>query len=421
MRYDMNNTFIPFKIAFTALQRNKVRTALTVLGIVIGISAVITVMSAGQGVKGYIVKQVETYGTDLIQTEIKVPSTGHVSTENATSLAMGVEITTLTLDDEAAIRKIPNIKNTYAGVTGQQLVSYDSNHKQVVLFGVSASFIEIDKTKLAAGRFFTEDEDRSLVNVAVIGPKVKENLFGDNDCLDKWIKIGRQKFRVIGLMEGRGATFGFDMDDIIYVPVRTLQKKIMGINHLSFIMAQAENPDLIDQTAVEMTDSIRQLHEITDPDKDDFAVMPMTEALEILDSVFWAISLLLAAVAGISLIVGGVGIMNIMYVSVMERTYEVGLRKAVGATSHNILLQFLWEAIIVTFLGALVGVAFGILLSWLVAIVANSQGFDWQFVVLPSSLILSCGVAIGIGLIFGVFPAKTAANMDPVEAIRHGQ
>nr|AQS29920.1 hypothetical protein [uncultured bacterium] len=404
-----------------ALRRNKVRTALTVLGIVIGISAVITVMSAGQGIKGFIVQQVETFGTDIIEVEIKVPSTSHTSTENAMGQATGIEITTLKLEDDEAIRKLPNIKNSYAGVMGQQLVSAEGENKQIVLFGVSASFNEIDKTKLAAGRFFTDEEDKSLANVAVIGPKVKEKIFGDNDFLDQWIKVGHQKFKVIGLMESRGASFGFDMDEMIFVPVRTLQKKIMGIDHLTFIMAQVYDTNIMDQTAAEMTDLMRQQHNITDPDKDDFAVMSMTEALEMLDAVFWAITLLLMAVAGISLVVGGVGIMNIMYVSVLERTYEVGLRKAMGAKRINILLQFLWEAIIITFLGAVFGVIFGIVLSWLIAIVANAQGFPWRFVILPSSLLLASSVAGLIGLLFGVFPARTAANMDPVEALRYNR
>src|SRR3989344_5110698 len=300
--------FSTLKIALVALRRNKVRTALTVLGIVIGISAVITVMSAGKGIKGFIVQQVETFGTDIIEVEIKVPSTSHTSTENAMGQATGIEITTLKLEDDEAIRKLPNIKNSYAGVMGQQLVSAEGENKQIVLFGVSASFNEIDKTKLAAGRFFTDEEDKSLANVAVIGPKVKEKIFGDNDFLDQWIKVGHQKFKVIGLMESRGASFGFDMDEMIFVPVRTLQKKIMGIDHVQWISFQVYDNSIAKQTAEEMSQVLRERHDIDNPDRDDFHATSMTEALEILGSVFWAISLLLIAIASISLIVGGVGI-----------------------------------------------------------------------------------------------------------------
>ncbi|OGY46046.1 MAG: hypothetical protein A2744_03985 [Candidatus Buchananbacteria bacterium RIFCSPHIGHO2_01_FULL_44_11] len=409
------------KIALMALKRNRVRTSLTVLGVVIGIAAVITVMSAGEGVQGFVLNQVETFGTDLIQVEIKVPSAGKTSTDNAMGLASGIEITTLKLSDQAELNNLPNIKNSYAAIMGQQLVSFGGQNKQIYLMGVSAPFIDIDKTKLATGRFFSDEEDRGLANVAVLGPKVKEKIFGESDYLDKWIKIGHQKFLVVGLMESRGASFGFDMDDMIFVPVRTLQKKILGIDHVQWISFQVYDNSIAKQTAEEMSQVLRELHDIDNPDRDDFHATSMTEALEILGSVFWAISLLLIAIASISLIVGGVGIMNIMYVSVMERTYEIGLRKAVGANSKNILAQFLWEAIIITLLGALFGIVVGILMSALVAIVANSQGFPWRFVVTPFSLFLSCGVAIVIGIAFGVFPAKTAASLDPVEALRYNR
>ena len=408
-------------IALAALRRNKARTTLTVIGVVIGIGAVIAVMSAGQGIEGLVLAQVETFGTDVIDIEIKVPTASKTSSENAMGIATGIEITTLTLDDEAALRKLSNVKNSYAGVMGQQLVSYGGQNKQVYLMGVSPSFIEIDKPKVAEGRFFTADEDASLANVAVIGPKVREKIFGESDFLDQLLKIGHQKFRVIGLLESRGATFGFDMDDMIYVPIQTLQKKVMGIDHVTMIIAQVYDNSIADQTADEITQVLRQRHEITDPDKDDFHATPMAEALEILGSVFCAITLLLIAVAGISLVVGGVGIMNIMYVSVLERTYEIGLRKAIGAKSSAILTQFLWEAILITLLGAVLGIVFGIALAWLVAVIATSQNFAWRFVVMPSSLLLASGVATAIGLTFGVFPARAAAKMDPVTALRYNR
>ncbi|MCL5794955.1 MAG: ABC transporter permease [Patescibacteria group bacterium] len=298
---------ISFKIAITAMKRNKTRTFLTILGIVIGIAAVVAVMSAGQGIKGFVLKEIEMYGNDTIQTEIKVPSTGRNSTDNATALASGVEVTTLTLEDEQAIRKLSNIKNTYAGSIGQQLASYGSEKKQAMLYGVGPLFVNIDKTKLAAGRFFTEEEDRSLASVVVLGPKIKDELFGPgNDFLEKWIKIGRQKFMVIGVMESRGASFGFDMDEMIYMPIQTLQKKIMGVDHVMYVLSQVVDPKLTDQTASEITDLLRERHNITDPAKDDFAVTPMTEAISMINTVFWGISLLLVAVAGISLVVGGV-------------------------------------------------------------------------------------------------------------------
>ena len=234
------------------------------------------------------------------------------------------------------------------------------------------------------------------------------------------VKIGKLKFRVIGVMEKRGSIAFFDMDNMVYLPIQTLQKKIMGINNLMSITSQVYDKNLFDQTSAEITSLLRQRHDImTDnKDKDDFNVMTMAEALDIYNTIFGALGLLLGAIAGISLIVGGVGIMNIMYVSVTERTYEIGLRKAVGATNTNILWQFLWEAMVITFFGALIGFLFGVGLSFLIAFGASALGFSWAFVVSPNAVILAIGATLGIGLTFGVFPAIAAARLEPVTALR---
>jgi len=414
---------VPFKIAIQSLGGNKVRTALTILGIVIGIMAVITVMSAGNGLEAFMVDQMSTFGTDVIQVETKIPNTSHVSTENMSGMAEGIQVTTLTLADAEAIKKIPNVKNDYANTIGQEIVSYGSENRQSMLWGVSASFVNIDSTGVVEGRFFSDEEDKSLAQAAVIGQTVKNKLFGDKEFLGEYIKIGRLKFQVIGLMESRGSIAFFDMDNFIYVPVRTLMKKVMGINHVMAITTQVYNNDIADQTAEEIRFLLRQRHEINsnNPDKDDFAVMTMTEALDLYNTIFGAINLLLGAIAGISLVVGGVGIMNIMYVSVAERTYEIGLRKAIGATSVNILWQFLWEAIVITFFGAIIGFIIGVGLSFLISVGASSYGIGWKFVIAPESIILSISVSLAIGLVFGVFPAQAAAKLDPVEALRQGK
>lgn len=411
---------VPFKVALTALNRNRGRSFLTVLGIVIGIMSVITVMSSGNGLEAFMVDQMSTFGTDIIQIEIKVPNTSHVSTENMSGMAQGIQVTTLTLDDAKAINKIPNIKDNYPNIIGQEIVSYGSENRQIMLWGVGASFINIDSTKVADGRFFTDQEDKSLAQLAVIGQTVKNKIFLTEDPLGKYIKIGKLKFQVIGVMESRGSIAFFDMDNFIYLPVQTLMKKIMGVNHVMSITAQVINNDIADETADEIKYLLRERHNIdsSNPDKDDFAVMTMAEAVELYDTILGAINLLLGAIAGISLVVGGVGIMNIMYVSVIERTYEIGLRKSVGATSFNILWQFLWEAIVITFFGAIVGFILGSALSFLISVAATAMGIGWKFVIDPQSIFLSIGVSLVIGLVFGVFPALAASKLDPVEALR---
>ncbi|MFA5022095.1 MAG: ABC transporter permease [Patescibacteria group bacterium] len=412
---------IPFKIAWQALRRNKARTFLTILGIVIGIMAVIAVMSAGDGFRSYVVGQIETFGTDAIEVEVKLPSTSQMSSDNAAGMAMGVTVTTLKLSDAEAIKKLPNVKDNYSAIIGQQIVSYQDEKKQTLLWGTTASFVNIDSSKVAQGRFFTEEEDRNLATVAVIGKTVQDKLFNGNDPLGKMIQIGRDKFLVIGVMDKRGSITFFDMDNLIYVPIQTLQKKVMGIDYVQMIFAKVYDKSLANQTAQDITFLMRQRHDISDPDKDDFAVMTMAEALDIYNTIFGVINLLLIAIAGISLVVGGIGIMNIMYVSVTERTYEIGLRKALGATNNNILWQFLWEALVITFFGAIIGFILGIGLSFLISVAASSQGLTWKFVISLNSIFLAVGVSFGIGLIFGVFPALTAAKLDPVTALRSGK
>lgn len=410
----------PIKIAFNSLRTNKVRTALTILGIVIGISAVIIVMSAGQGIKGLVLSEVEGFGTDYIDIEIKVSNTKHTSMENAISMGQGITITTLKLDDAKAIEKLPNIETTYSGILGQEIVSYAGETKQAMLFGTSATFIDIDISEVEEGRFYTEDEDNNLAQVAVLGAQIKEDLFGDSDAIGKSIKIDKIKFKVIGVIEEQGAGTFFDRDILVFIPIQTLQKKILGVDHITFMLAKVYDSSMAEQTAEEIRTMLRQRHNISgnDTTKDDFAVITMEEAFDMLDTIFGALTILLIAIAGISLIVGGVGIMNIMYVSVAERTYEIGLRKSVGATKFSILMQFLWEAVAVTFVGAIVGIIFGVLVSFVVYLGATSQGFNWRFTIMPSSLLLACGVAVALGLIFGVWPARKAANLDPVEALR---
>ncbi|OGF25526.1 hypothetical protein A2331_01510 [Candidatus Falkowbacteria bacterium RIFOXYB2_FULL_34_18] len=420
-------TLILIKNSLISMKASKVRTALTILGIVIGIASVIIVYSAGEGIKKLLVNQIETFGTDVIQTEIKVPTNKKISNTSAagsTDLVQGIQITTLTIEDMMEVRKLPNIKNNYAGIMGQEQVSSGSELKKAFIFGTSASYIDIDKSEIENGRFFTEEEDKSLARVVVLGSKMKEKLFGDSDPIGKMVKIRKSKFRVIGVMKERGAVMGMDFDDYVYVPVRTLQKRVMGIDYLSYFLSQVEDMSKVEETASEMRMLLRENHDIKvekqdDYNKDDFRVVTMIEMMSMMDTIMGALTLLLLAIVAISLVVGGVGILNIMYVVVTERTGEIGLRKAVGATYNNIMTQFLIESVLITTMGGIVGILFGVGASYFISIGANYFGLDWSFIVPIKAYFVSLGFAFVFGIGFGVYPARKAAKLDPIEALRN--
>ncbi len=412
---------LTLKIAIKSLMKNKLRTLLTVLGIVIGIAAVIIVTSAGEGLKGQITSQLDAFGNNIIQIEPKVPSTSHVSSENAMAQAQGVQITTLTKEDGEAIGKLKNISNHYAALIDQEIITYLNTNKVINIIGTEPSFIDMDKSEIAQGRFFNKDEENDLSRVAVLGNKLAKTLFGNQDPVGQQVKIGRTQFKIIGVLQERGNTFGFDFDNIVYLPLATLQKIIMGVDHVQWITAQMENPALEAETAEDIIQLLRNRHEISDSKYDDFSVMTMTEMREMVDTIFNAITFLLIALAGISLLVGGVGIMNIMYVSVSERTFEIGLRKAVGARKRQILWQFLFEAIIVTLIGGIIGITIGLFISWLVSFIAGQLDFNWSFILPPESIIIAFGFCATVGLIFGYYPAKQAAEMDVINALRKNE
>jgi len=431
------------KISLRSIKANKTRTGLTVLGIVIGIASVIIVYSAGEGISGLVYAQVESFGgTDLIETEVKAP-TGKkgaaAEQQSAVAIAQGAQITTLTLKDMEDVSKLPNIKNAYAAIIGQEQVNYADQSKKTFIFGTTASIVDIDKTEIDYGRYFSDAEDKSQAPVAVLGYKMKDKLFGDSDPLGKYIKIRKVKFLVIGVAKERGAVMTLDYDNFVYVPIRTLQKRVLGIDHVIFMMHQLKDSGLADQTAEEARLIIRENHDIasvpleykpgeaitknigegmTDISKDDFRVVTMKESLDVLDTVTGAITLMLLAIVAISLVVGGVGVMNIMYVIITERTAEIGLRKAVGARFNDIMFQFLIESLIITLIGAVVGVLAGIGVSYLISLGANYYGLDWRFLVPLKAYYVSLVFAVVFGLGFGIYPARKAARLDPIEALR---
>ena len=405
------------RIASNIIRTHRTRTFLSVLGVVIGIMSVIAIIDAGEILKSYVKKSIEVFGTDYIEVEVKVPSASQASAENAVGQAQGITITTLKHNDALAIKKHPNVKQIYSGVLGQEVVSYRDTNKVGYLLGVSEGFFEIDKTNIVLGRGFTKEENNSLAQVAILGNTIKEDLFGDTNPIGQKIKINKRNFKVIGVREKVG--FMGMYDDMILMPLSTLQKKIMGIEHVSFIMASMVDTAQSEQTATEITEIMRAQHNITDPDKDDFGVTSSDEAMNMLDTILNAMTMFLVAIAAVSLIVGGVGIMNIMLVNVTERTSEIGLRKAVGATYSHILKQFLTESATITLLGGIIGIIGGILISWAIAIAANHFHYKWDFIITPLSIILGIGISATVGIIFGSYPAAKAAKMEPVEALRN--
>jgi len=413
----MNKT-LPIELAINAIKKQKVRTILTMLAISVGISAVIMVFAAGHGLRGMVSSQLESFGTDIIQIEVKAPNTGKTSSANATSQAQGLVISTFKNKDVEAIKKHPNISYTYGSVMGQEVINYREIIKKFFLMGVGSEMPNVDGTQMELGRFFTNEEEKSLSQVAVLGYGVWQDLFDGEDPIGDSIKIKGKKFKVVGVVEEKGSAFFMSLDDMIYIPLETMQKKLLGTDYISFAVAKMKDGSRAEQTQEDLIMIMREEHDITDPNKDDFSVNTMDEAEEIFDTVIGSITTLLVALVCISLVVGGVGIMNIMYVSVAERTFEIGLRKSLGAKNKDVLRQFLFESIIITLSGGILGVIIGAFLALMVTLVARSYGFEWSYYISFSSIIIAVGFSMLIGLIFGMYPARQAAQLDPITALR---
>ncbi len=415
----MNKILQSFRFALRSIGSHKTRTVLSLIGVVIGVFSVVVVMTLGNGVKSFVLGQVESFGTDLIQVEVKIPNTGNMSNANATSRAQGTQITTLTTDDKDAIEKLPNIVSAYTGPIGQERATYGSVGKRVLLFGASSEVTIVDrKAELAEGRFYTREEESSQARVIVLGLGVKETFFGSGTAVGESITIKGEKYRVVGVLASRGSAGFFDLDTLAYVPVTTLQKKILGVNYVQMISVRMEDVTREEETVADIIGLLRKRHDITTPDKDDFSVTSTKQAQDTLGNVLGSLTILLLALTSISLVVGGVGIMNIMYVSVTERTSEIGLRKALGATSTNILYQFLFESLIITLLGGVVGILLGIVVSLGLTQVFKNLGYAFALRFTWDTLLLGAGFSLLVGIVFGLSPAYRAAQLSPMEALR---
>jgi len=406
-----------FKTSVAGLRAHKGRSLLTILGIVIGIMSIIMVMALGQGAENLILDQIRGMGSRTLSVEPgRMPQ----------GLMDFAEVYTQSLKNKEveAIKNKNNVRgnNQVAPfVYSNETLSYGNEKKRTMVEGADQLWIDIMGVYPAEGTMFTDTDVKQMARVAVIGSNVKKELFGDSDAIGKRIKIKNINVRVIGIFPPTGVKMMMNVDDIVVMPYTTVQKVLVGISHYHAILVEAETEELVPLIAEDIKMTLRELHDITDPDKDDFHVGTMEDAMKIIGSVTSALTLLLTAVAAISLLVGGIGIMNIMLVSVTERTREIGLRKALGATKNNITTQFLLEAVILTLIGGAFGILMGAFLSWVIGLgIRVIGGFvAWRFFFPMSAVVLGLGVAGTIGLVFGLYPANQAAKKSPIEALRY--
>ena len=404
------NFFNLFKIACEALLRNKTRAMLTMLGIVIGIASVIAMVSLGETSKNEINSQISSTGANMIMVMRSSQQRGGVN------IGSGNVQTLTDKDAEAIVRRAQYISmaSPVVNAAGGQLV-YGSNNWPGNFQGGNEHLIYIRNYEIETGSNFTDYDVRTYAKVCILGKTVVDNLFPDGeDPIGKTIRFGKIPFRIIGTLVEKGNQLGSDQDDTVIVPYTTIQKRILAINYVHMIMASAISDDLALEAAQEVETIVRAQHRIKEGQDDDFEVRTQQELLDMLTNVMGMLTMLLASIASISLIVGGIGIMNIMYVTVTERTKEIGLRMSIGARSRDIKLQFLTESALLSLIGGLIGVVFGLLLYYGV-----TAAMDWIFVVSVQAVIMAFAVCAATGIFFGWYPAKKAASLDPINALRY--
>ncbi|MCF4967695.1 ABC transporter permease [Nostoc sp. CMAA1605] len=412
-----NSRSVPFleilSMATETLWSNKLRTGLTMLGVIIGIASVIAITSVGQGIQKSVEQQIQALGTNVLQILAGSARSGNIRQGVGSS-------STLTWEDAKAIaQQAPSVEIVSAYLQRNAQVVYNGENTTTTIYGTDLNYPEARNTHPQTGRFFTPEELDTSAQVAIIGPTVQRTLFGSSDqIIGEKIRIQGEAYEVIGIMEPKGSQGPMDRDDQIFIPLTSMSKRLVGNNALtgvsvSGILVTAENQEKLEAAQFQVTNILRLRHNIYPPEPDDFRLTNQADIVSTFTNVVGLFTIMVVAIAGISLVVGGIGIANIMLVSVVERTKEIGIRKALGATNSAILNQFLAEAIVISIIGGSVGIVSGVLIAF-----GASTIFKFPFVISVVSVIVGFGLSLAVGLVAGVIPARNAARLDPITALR---
>ena len=398
------------RIAFRALRINKMRSALTMLGVIIGVGAVIAMLAVGTGASKKIQEQISSMGSNLL---VILPGS---SSSGGIRMGSGTQPTLSLADSEAILKECPAVSDVAPSLNGVAQIVYGNLNWSTGVVGTTSGMLSVREWPLTAGREFTDEEIRSAGKVCLIGTTIVDNLFGDTDPLNQIIRIKRVPFKIIGVLESKGqSAIGQDQDDVVYVPVTTAQKRLFGTafpGMVRSIMVKAASLEDLGRAEVQIKELLRQRHHIGPRQEDDFTVRNLTQMMQVREQSSNVMTLLLGAIASVSLIVGGIGIMNIMLVSVTERTREIGIRMALGARTWDIRLQFLIEALTLSLIGGIAGVIAGVSGSKLVSVMAG-----WPTIVSPLSIVLALGFSGLVGIFFGFYPAYKASLLNPIDAL----
>lgn len=412
-----NSRTVPFleilSMATETLWSNKLRTGLTMLGVIIGIASVIAITSVGQGVQKSVEQQIQALGTNVLQVMAGAARNGNIS--------RGVgSISTLTWEDAKAIaQQAPSAELVSAFLQRNAQVVYNGENTSTTIYGTDLNYPDARNTHPQEGRFFNQEELDTSAQVAILGPTIQRTLFGQNgQPIGEKIRIQGEAYQIIGIMEAKGSQGPIDRDDQIFIPLTSMSKRLVGNNALtgvsvSGILIKANNQEQLEAAQFQVTNLLRLRHNIYPPQEDDFRITNQADIVSTFTNVVGLFTIMVVAIAGISLVVGGIGIANIMLVSVVERTREIGIRKALGATSSAILNQFLAEAIVISIIGGGVGMASGVVIAF-----ASANIFKFPFVISTVSVVVGFGLSLTVGLLAGVIPARNAAKLDPITALR---